>query len=216
MNVDRIVCTTNNIEVKNNVDINQSKLVDRPKILQINSIPKIMDRITPKIDHAKEYVYTSNTSVNVIVNVSNTSSLSSNNINSSIMVLFSQFKKLNKWFKLLIILLLSPVLIFILVYIVIPIKAEIFKYINYIIFIVGGLIISYFIMVLYLIDKFQKYNEKLKLYKYIPAFIKKDILNLYEISKLDLESRSFVVDHTVFTLLCVIILFLIYIIILLL
>ena len=87
---------------------------------------------------------------------------------------------------------------------------------NYIVFIVGGLIISYFIMVLYLIDKFQKYNEKPKLYKYIPAFIKKDILNLYEISKLDLESRSFVVDHTVFTLLCVIILFLIYIIILLL
>lgn len=134
-----------------------------------------------------------------------------------IVLLSSYFlKKLNKWFKLLIILLLSPVLIFILVYIVIPIKAEIFKYINYIIFIVGGLIISYFIMVLYLIDKFQKYNEKPKLYKYIPAFIKKDILNLYEISKLDLESRSFVVDHTVFTLLCVIILFLIYIIIILL
>ena len=216
MNVDRIVCTTNNIEVKNNVDINQSKLVDRPKILQINSIPKIMDRITPKIDHAKEYVYTSNTSVNVIVNVSNTSSLSSNNINSSIMVLFSQFKKLNKWFKLLIILLLTPVLFLILIYIVIPIRGEIFKYMNYIVFIVGGLIISYFIMKLYLIEKFKKYNEKPKLYKYIPGFIKKEILNLYEISQLDLVGISFIVNNIVFTLLCVIILFLIYIIIILL
>ena len=115
-----------------------------------------------------------------------------------------------KWFKLLIDLLLIIILSIIQMYI--PINGVIFKYINYIIFIVGGLIISYFIMELYLIDKFQKYNEKPKLYKYIPAFIKKDILNLYEISKLDLESRSAIVDNTVFTLLCVIILFLIYII----
>ena len=65
-----------------------------------------------------KYIYKPNTSVIVNVNVSNTSSLSSNNINSSIMVLFSQFKKLNKWFKLLIILLLTPVLFLILIYIV--------------------------------------------------------------------------------------------------
>ena len=163
-----------------------------------------------------KYIYKPNTSVIVNVNVSNTSSLSSNNINSSIMVLFSQFKKLNKWFKLLIILLLTPVLFLILIYIVIPIRGEIFKYMNYIVFIVGGLIISYFIMKLYLIEKFKKYNEKPKLYKYIPGFIKKEILNLYEISQLDLVGISFIVNNIVFTLLCVIILFLIYIIIILL
>lgn len=162
------------------------------------------------------YGYKSNTSLNVNVNVSNTSSSSSNNINSSIMLLFTQFKNLNKWFKLLIILLLIPVLIFILIFIVVPFKGVIFKYINYIVFIVGVLFISYFIMVLSLIEIFPKFNEKPKIYKYIPAFIKKEILNLYEISKLEPVNRSVVVNNTVFSLLCVIIIFLIYIIILLL
>ena len=106
-------------------------------------------------------------------------------------------------FKLLIVLLLILVLIFILIFIVIPFKGLIFKYINYIIFIVGGLFISYLIMVLSLIDIFKKMNDKPKLYKYIPAFIKNEILNLYEISKLEPVNRSVVVNNTVFTLLWV-------------
>ena len=61
-------------------------------------------------------------------------------------------------FKLLIVLLLILVLIFILIFIVIPFKGLIFKYINYIIFIVGGLFILYLIMVLSLIDILKK-NE---------------------------------------------------------
>ena len=48
---------------------------------------------------------------------------------------------------------LIPVLIFIFIFIVMPFKGVIFKYINYIVFIVGGLNISYFIMVLFLIEK---------------------------------------------------------------
>ena len=119
-------------------------------------------------------------------------------------------------FKLLIVLLLILVLIFILIFIVIPFKGLIFKNINYIIFIVGGLFILYLIMVLSLIDILKKMNDKPILYKYVPAFIKNEILNLYLISKLDTVHRSVVVNNTIFTLLCVIIIFMIYIIILLL
>ena len=198
---------------KETQEISESLFSYDKGIININTNKFSLDKA---LEFIKEHIYKPNTSVIVNVNVSNTSSLSSNNINSSIMVLFSQFKKLNKWFKLLIILLLTPVLFLILIYIVIPIRAEIFKYMNYIVFIVGGLIISYFIMKLYLIEKFKKYNEKPKLYKYIPGFIKKEILNLYEISQLDLVGISFIVNNIVFTLLCVIILFLIYIIIILL
>lgn len=198
---------------KETQEISESLFSYDKGIININTNKFSLDKA---LEFIKEHIYKPNTSVIVNVNVSNTSSLSSNNINSSIMVLFSQFKKLNKWFKLLIILLLTPVLFLILIYIVIPIRGEIFKYMNYIVFIVGGLIISYFIMKLYLIEKFKKYNEKPKLYKYIPGFIKKEILNLYEISQLDLVGISFIVNNIVFTLLCVIILFLIYIIIILL
>ena len=49
----------------------------------------------------------------------------------------------------------------------------------------------------------KKFNEKQKLYKYIPSFIKKEILNLYEISKLEPVNKSVVVNNTVFTLLWV-------------
>ena len=119
-------------------------------------------------------------------------------------------------FILLIVLLLILVLIFILIFIVIPFKGLIFKNINYIIFIVGGLFILYLIMVLSLIDILKKMNDKPILYKYVPAFIKNEILNLYLISKLDTVHRSVVVNNTIFTLLCVIIIFMIYIIILLL
>ena len=119
-------------------------------------------------------------------------------------------------FKLLIVLLLILVLIFILIFIVIAFKGLIFKNINYIIFIVGGLFILYLIMVLSLIDILKKMNDKPILYKYVPAFIKNEILNLYLISKLDTVHRSVVVNNTIFTLLCVIIIFMIYIIILLL
>ena len=198
---------------KETQEISESLFSYDKGIININTNKFSLDKA---LEFIKEHIYKPNTSVIVNVNVSNTSSLSSNNINSSIMVLFSQFKKLNKWFKLLIILLLTPVLFLILIYIVILIRVEIFKYMNYIVFIVGGLIISYFIMKLYLIEKFKKYNEKPKLYKYIPGFIKKEILNLYEISQLDLVGISFIVNNIVFTLLCVIILFLIYIIIILL
>ena len=71
-------------------------------------------------------------------------------------------------------------------------------------------------MVLSLIDLLKKMNDKPILYKYVPAFIKNEILNLYLISKLDTVHRSVVVNNTIFTLLCVIIIFMIYIIILLL
>ena len=54
------------------------------------------------------------------------------------------------------------------------------------------------------------------MYKYIPGFIKKEILNLYEISKLESVHRSVVVNNTIFTLLSVLIYFMLYIIIILL
>ena len=71
-----------------------------------------------------------------------------------------------------------------------------------------GLIILYNILILKIINKFKNLYEKPILPKFIPSFIKSEVMNLYEISKFDELEKNIIINNIIQTNLFMFILFL--------
>ena len=128
-----------------------------------------------------------------------------------------------KWGKLFILLSISVFLFFIFIPYIYPLLKytysvlnNYFIYVKVFTFLAILLSIIFFIMELRIIDKFSKLNNKPLFPRFIPKFIKNWLYLLYSISKFTPLEKTIIVNHTIKTILFLIILFLILIIIFLL
>ena len=64
---------------------------------------------------------------------------------------------------------------------------------------IGVLIILYFILNLYFLNKYSTRSEAPVLSKYIPPFVRKEILFLYELSQISNKAKSVIIGHTLKT-----------------
>ena len=149
------------------------------------------------------------------VDISVNTSTSLNKTNNSIFLFFSCIKNLNKWAKLFIVFIILVLVIFLdntylgCVFKIFKlfISNNILKIKIYISLIIG-LIILYNILILKIINKFKNLYEKPILPKFIPSFIKSEIMNLYEISKFDELEKNIIINNIIQTNLFMFILFL--------
>lgn len=155
---------------------------------------------------------------NNIININTNITPSSNNSNilDKSILLFSFFNKFPHWVKLLLTFILISLFIIIaytyiypLLYKYIVFISEKFFFFKLILTLTIFITIIYYILILYLINKYSKLNKEPVLYKFIPSFIKYEILNLYEISQIEEEDRQIIIDNNKKTMLFMIILFLI-------
>ena len=150
--------------------------------------------------------------VNVSVNVNTTSS--NPQPQNSLLFLLTYFKKLNTWLKISLIIILIPI-----IYSYYPYISYLYvSYVNFInnnyfqlqllICLIGVLIILYFILNLYFLNKYSTRSEAPVLSKYIPSFVRKEILFLYELSQMSNKAKSVIIGHTLKTILAIILLLL--------
>lgn len=134
----------------------------------------------------------------VQVNVSSTSS--SNTQASLLIFLFTQFKKLNIWLKIILIFIIMPIIIYssypYLSYLYIIfinfLNNHIFK-LKLLLCLIVILHILFDVLTLYLINIFSRLNDKPILNKYIPSFISNEIFSIYKISKSSENNKSIII-----------------------
>ena len=120
-------------------------------------------------------------------------------------------KILNTWLKISIIIILIPI-----IYSYYP-----YLYSRYVIFMNNNyfqlqlfvclmvvLIILYFILNLYFLNKYSTRSEAPVLSKYIFLFVRKEIIFLYELSQMSNKAKSVIIGHTLKTILAIILLLL--------
>ena len=150
--------------------------------------------------------------VNVSVNVNTTSS--NPQPQNSLIFLLTYFKKLNTWLKISIIIILIPI-----IYSSYPYISYLYvSYVNFInnnyfqlqllICLIGVLIILYFILILYFLNKYSTRSEAPILSKYLPSFVRKEILFLYELSQMSNKAKSVIIGHTLKTIIAIILVYL--------
>lgn len=133
------------------------------------------------------------------VNVRSTSS--SNKPQNSFIFLFTYFKKLNKWLKIIIIFILIPIIIYssypylsyLRVIYVNFLNSNMFKF-KLLVCLIIIFIILYNILELYLINKFSKLSDKPILNKYLPSKVSNKIFSIYKISQSCDNDRSLIIS----------------------
>ena len=150
--------------------------------------------------------------VNVSVNVNTTSS--NPQPQNSLLFLLTYFKKLNTWLKISLIIILIPI-----IYSYYPYISYLYvSYVNFInnnyfqlqllICLIGVLIILYFILNLYFLNKYSTRSEAPILSKYLPSFVRNEILSLYELSQMSNKAKSVIIGHTLKTIIAIILVYL--------
>ena len=127
--------------------------------------------------------------------------ITNNKPSSSFMLLFSYFKKLNKWIKILIVLILFVLVRNIVESYLGPVNEYYELFINNLIYVkiilvlIIGLTVLYNIYIISVINKFTVSKNKPILPKYLPSFIKNEILCLYDISQTSELEKMIVINH---------------------
>ena len=120
-------------------------------------------------------------------------------------------KIFNTWLKISLIIILIPIIYsyypYLYSYYIIIILNNLFE-IKWLGCLIDVLAILYNILILYFLNKYSTRSEAPILSKYLPSFVRNEILSLYELSQMSNKAKSVIIGHTLKTIIAIILVYL--------